>query len=886
MRKHNILFRVLTILLAMLMAFGTIASAHNMEFLEKTIRENLNYMDDVWKYDIPYMTRVDDTGASGPQEDEEVTEALKYAKADNVMAALGLLSFDSEGLYNEDSIVSYKEYMTIMTKLRYGEEAEPENYGIDLEKDENITHLTAVKELMDILGYVLSFDNDIAILNMANKVKLLNKVGYRESKFITRGELSQMVYNALNVDLVEIYSAGAATQYKPTGGKNLLNTIFGITEVSGLCTAASGIDIYSNRDMEKDEISIDNHSFTTNGQDTTELLGKRVYALIKNDSIEQKATFIGIDESDTSSTVALSDLYLNNGKLCYDENDSQKSIALSAINTFVYNGESVLGYSIDSELLEKDGTITFASTTKKGKYDIAIINVYETFIIDYISKTPYARAYFKYNATFDGENYIDLEELEEKETKTIFITKNGKSILASEIAASDVLSILKSKDGSYTRACVSSDTHSGTIDEIEENNILVIGNKKYGVSGSYLKLIKNGENVTEPALGINVNVKISALGTVAEAITTSNVSKYGILKQFGSVGTQLNPKYQMKVYAETGFWETIEFAKKLTVDGKTELTAKEACDILLAVKDDICYNPIRYKQNEDGEVIFIDTVKTDRKAERGDEEAIVKSHVWPAVNQMAKTDWTKGTNLKGTTYSIAEDAVIFKLPNDLEREDQYIRYRRSQLPAEAMVNFVIYNADEFFRGDLIIYTAPESSSSSYESSLNIMISRVMVAKDKNDNEVYKIIGYSSNKTTGANLMEIYSTSEYKDTHSDLKPGDVISYMTDADGYAYSIGQFITAEKAMNPANDRVTLEDYNEALGTVLAVDVKGRQVKLRVGEERFDKTNEYAVEEQGGCLFDSKTGEVYPITAADIRPGDRVFIRGLYRKNSIFIFR
>ncbi|MBR1969777.1 MAG: hypothetical protein IKA17_05435 [Clostridia bacterium] len=882
MRKHNTLYRVLTILLALIVPFGSIASAHNMEFLEKTIRENLDYMDDVWKYDIPYMTRVDDAGTDSPQE-EKVTETLKYAKADNIMAALGLLSFDSEGLYNEEGIVSYEEYMTIMTKLRYGSGVESENYGVDTSKDENVTHLMAVKELMDILGYTLSFDNDTAILNMAYRLNLLNKIDYRAAKYITRGELSQLVYNALSIDLMEVYSAGARTEYKPTDGKNLLDMIFGLTEISGLCSAAGGIDIYSNAYLEKDEIAIDGHRFITNAEDTSAFLGKRVYALLENET-SKKVAFVGVDESDTSFTAPLGELEFVGGKICYRSKDTDKKVTPTAIKTYVYNGEAVISYSIDNDLLEKEGTITFASSERNGKYDVAIINVYETYIVDYISKTPSVRLYFKYNSIFDGKNYIDLDE-DEDEKKTVVITKDGKSALPSEIASGDTVSILKSADNSYIYVGASSKSLTSTIDDIVEENILRIDNKEYVVSESCLELIRCGENDIELETGLNVSVKISALNTVADIVATSDVSKYAILKQFGGVGTKLNPQYQMKVYAESGFWEVLEFAKELTVDGKTNLTAQEANDILLAEKDSICFKPIRYKQNEDGEIIFIDTVIEER-AEKSDEDAIVQSHVWPAVNQMAKTDWTKGTNLKGTTYSIAENAVIFKLPNDLEREDQYIRYRRSQIPAEALVNFVIYNADEFFRGDLIIYTAPESSSSSYESSLNIMISEVWVAKDENDNEVYKIVGYSSNKTTGANLVEIYTTSEYKDTHSDLKPGDVISYMTDADGYAYSIGQFITAEKAMNPANDRVTLEDYNEALGTVLAVDVKGRQVKLRVGEERFDKTNEYAVEEQGGCLFDSKTGEVYPITAADIRPGDRVFIRGLYRKNGIFIFR
>lgn len=882
MRKQKILYRILTILLVMILALGSIASAHKIEFLEETIRENLDYMDDIWKYDVPYMNREDSSASEDVQEDEKQTEILKYEKADNIMVALGLFSFDSEGLYNEENTVSYKEYITIMTKLRYGKDAEPENYGIDLEKEEDVTHLAAVKELMDILGYTLSFDDDSTIFRFANAVDLLKKIDYRATKYITRGEFSQLIYNALGIDLMELYSTGARNTYISTEGENLLGVIFGMTEIGGLCTAAAGIDIYSNADIGVDEIAIDGNRFNTDVQDTTGFLGKRVYVLLETGSVKQNVAFIGVEVNDTSVTASFKDLSFSNGKLCYKNNGTEKRFLLSGISNYVYNGVSVSSYSIDSTLLNKEGTITFASTTKNGSYDIAIISVYETFIVDFVSKTPHVRIYFKHNATFDGENFVDLEE---KKTQTAVITKNGKSISASEIVPSDIVSVLKSEDDGYIHVAVSSETCNGTINSIKGSNVLKLDDKEYVISESYLELVENGANVVAPAPGKSASLKISAFGCVADIQLTNNVIKYAIIKEFGVAGTPMEPEFQIKLFADTGFWDILLLAEKVTLDGKTKLPAQEAYDALIAESDTICYKPIRYKQNEDGEITFIDTVLNER-GERDDHDAIIQSSVWPAVGQMAKTDWTKGTNLNGSTYSISENAVIFKLPNDLEKEDQYIRYRRSQLPAEALSNFVIYNADEFFRGSLIVYTAPTSSSSSYESSLNIMISDIWVADNKDGQSVYKIVGYSSNKTTGANLMEIYTTPEVKQERTDLVPGAVISYMTDADGYANSVGQFITPEQAADPANDRVTFENYNEALGTVLAVDVKGRTVKFRIGEERFDKTNEYSVEEQGGCIFDSETGEVHPLTASDIRPGDRVFIRGLYRKDGIFIYR
>ncbi|MBQ3553679.1 MAG: hypothetical protein IJA08_03280 [Clostridia bacterium] len=884
MRKSTkMLYRVLTILLAALFAFSGGASALKFEIIEETIRENLDYMDDVWKYDVPYLNRTENSGVGEVVEETKQAEKLSYAKADNIMAALGLLSFDSEGLFHEENIVSYAEYMNILTKLRYGKDAEATNYGVDLVNEEDVTHLMAVKDLMMILGYSMSGDNDSMILKTANQVDLLKKIDYRATKFITRGELSQLVYNALGVDLMEMFSTGSKDRYTISEGKNLLGEVFGMTEISGLCTAAGGIDIYSNANIKMDEICIDAHRFTTKEQDTSVFLGKRVYALLETDSDVQTLAFVGVEDTDTSITLEFSDLYFEGGKLCYEGEESEEKISLSGIETYVYNGEAVSSYAITSALLEKEGMITFAATAKRGEYDIAIISVYETFIVDSASKIAPVRMYFKHGATFEGLNYMDLEE---QTGKTLLITKNGKRIAASELAVSDIVSILKSADGSYIHISASSEKKSGTIDAIEDGNLLTIGGKEYVLSASYEKLLADGADVLEPAIGQGVQVSLNTLGYVADIQETEKIIKYGLLKEIGDHGTTMNPLFQAKIFAETGFWEIMDFAETLTVDGKTKMTAEEAYSTLAAEADSIFFKPVRYKQNADGEIIFIDTARN-KKEERTDYDAIVYKAVWPDPSgEQYKTDWTRGTNLKGTTYSILDSAKIFLLPDDLEREDQYSVIKRTQIPVEAVVKFDLYNVDDFFRSDVVIYTAPASSGGNYDSTLSVMISKVSLAANEDDELIYKISGYSANRGSGANLIDLYTTAEVKETGLVLQPGDVISYILNADGYAHKIGRFTSVEQAVNPANDRVSFSDYNELLGTVVAVDAAGRTVKVRIGEERVDKSNEYSIEEQGGCLFDSATGKVIPITTADVRPGDRVFLRGYYRKDSVFIYR
>ena len=711
----------------------------------------------------------------------------------------------------------------------------------------------------------------------------MKKVDYRATKYITRGELSQLVYNALNVDLMEMFSTGSKDRYTISEGKTLLSEVFGLAEISGLCTAAGGIDIYSNANVKMDEICIDAHRFTTKDQDTTAFLGKRVYALLETDSSDQMLIFVGVEDTDTSITLEFSDLYFEGGKLCYEGEGTEEKISLSGIETYVYNGEAVSSYAITSALLNKEGTITFASTAKRGEYDIAIISVYETFIVDSSSKIEPVRIYFKHGATFEGLNYIDLEERTET---TLLITKNGKRIKASELAVSDIVSILKSADGSYIHVSASNEKTSGTIDAIEDGNIFTISGKEYILSDSYSKLLAAGADVLDPVIGQGVQVSFNALGYVANILETEKVIKYGLLKELGDHGTTMNPLFQAKIFGETGFWEILDFAEKLTVDGKAKVSAQEAYNALAAEADTIFFKPVRYKQNADGEIIFIDTARN-KKEERTDYDAIVYKAVWPDPSgEQYKTDWTRGTNLKGTTYSILDTAKIFLLPDDLEREDQYSVIKRTQIPAEAVVKFDLYNVDDFFRSDVVIYTAPASSGGNYDSTLSVMISKVSLAANKDEELVYKISGYSASRGSGANLIDLYTTTDVKESGLVLNPGDVISYILNADGYAHKIGRFTTAAQVANPANDRVSFSDYNELLGTVVAVDAAGRTVKVRIGEERVDKSNEYSIEEQGGCLFDSATGKVIPITTADVRPGDRVFLRGYYRKDSVFIYR
>jgi len=879
MRKHNKnLFRILCLILVLHITFGTTVFADALEKIENTMKDDLDYMEDVYKYDVPYLNKVDvSTG-----EQEENVEILKYEKADNIMAALGIFSFDAKGNYNEDDIVSYKDFITALIKLERGEAAEGESYGEDLTKDENVTHLLAARKIMTLLGYVVESDDDSYVFKTAKSNKLFSKISYNASKHITRGELSQMLYNALDIELMELVSVGPNhQQYDISSGDNLLYKTFGLIEVNGLCTAANGVDIYTNAKLEEDDIHIDRHSFKADGVDVTSLLGKKVYALCNPDDECPKITYINVDEKDVSVKVSFNDLTISDNTLSYMDGDTRKRISIAGIKTYSYNGDSVLGFTFNDSLLSSDGYVILTSSDTGGNYDIAIINKLETFVVERVSKLSEEKVYFKYGMKFDGVSYIDLED---DGNKIIHIIKNGKKSTIEDISVSDVISVLKSADGDFVYAEVSNRSIKGEIEAIQDENILIINEQEYFIADSYLKAITSGADVVAPKIGTNVIARLSADGHIADIQLAENINKYALFKGIYEAGSQLRRTYQLYAFTESGGWEALDLANKITLDGKVKISSEEAYLTLCNETENIKYKPIRYKQNGDGLVTFLDTALNTR-LEGDDKDAIVQSTVWPGVDKTAEIDWTRGHNLYQSTYSLHQDAKIFFIPDKLEDEEDYRIYKRSQLPTESQANFVIYNADDFFRGQVAIYTGPTSASASFASEINFMISKILVANNEDGEEVYKLRGFLT-RETGAMELELYTTGDIKEEYPDLAVGDTISYVLDSDGAITKLGVYGTYDKISNQSNDKITLENYNEAIGEVLSVDIPTRMIKIRVGEERFDKTNEYSFEEEGCVLYDSATKEVMPITLSEIGEGDRVLLRGLYRYIGVFVYR
>lgn len=859
------LIKLTAVITALCYITSITAFASVKDILTEELNQEIDYMDDVYKYDLEL--------GSGKKEEadaESIAEVLKYEKADNIVASLGLITFAKDGNFNEDVILSVEEFSYIADVLT-GDSLKYASYS-------SVTHKDAILMVMTALGYDF-MDGDDWLIKQAYKNRVIKNFSYNAEKHISRGEMAQLLYNALTSQVMHMISAGIKAEYKTTG-ETLLYTKFGMVEIEGLVTGVNGLDLYSNRRVNLNQIEIDRAAYFKGDIDTSSLFGKRVYGLVDTQkNRENTVHFIKEDPNALSLTVNFNQISKRGDKLVFNTDDSVKSISINSIEYTVVNGNTTKGYLPLDSILNGEGKITFTSSDKIGNYDIAIVSKYDSFVVNRFGSID-KKLHFEYDMTFEGENYISLD----KRSGVFFnIIKNGVAISSDEIKAGDAVSIFR--NDTYYQIEVSDKLITGEISSVDEEKVY-IGEEEiaYGISPLYNEALLSKAKIPELKSGIEGSFLINALGNLASVRDYEAVFNYGVLKTYGEKEGGAFRKLEARIFNVDSEWFNYDFADKVTVDGK-KMTISEAYDYLMPIRSELENTLIRYKLNRDDFITALDTIK-ETDAEEDDFESLTFSGEWHSSGGIT-LDHRKGLNLRNSTYSVKRTAKIFFIPENVDAEDEFLVLKQGDLIPNTPADLYFYNADEYFRSDLVIFSG-ETDGGSFVNTEQFLITNIKYGHDKDENEIYIIKGLlsvHSEAVMGWNEKTYTTTYQLARKYPNLKSGDLVHISLDTNGRVNAISRLVGVDGVdPNSTNVNNTIGYDERTYGTVVSVEPETKM--MLVERKNGDKTELVSFEVRVVAIYDSITKEGRDVSLGDVNPGDKVYLRGGYRLVNAVVYR
>ncbi len=865
--------RFLILLLSLLLVFsqGVYAVEQDAQALiDKYVTDGVD-SDRIYEYD--YMIQKEEA----PVEDNRDT--LAHQNAVNVVLALELMYNDSSGSFNENAFMPYDEFVDIISKISTRAIDESSTGQTDSET-RFATHNEAAYHMVAALGYDV-YDSKYKGENprsiCAKKIGIFDGIEFSGNRNITRGEMAQIIYNSLQIDVVDQTAFGDVNEYDIVEGNTLLDIFYDSEIVYGMVTAQNGFDLYSSgASLDSQQIKINNALYNAESINLSkDFLGHNVIALIKKDHSGKigNIEMLEFDELDQTVTIAVEDLVDVRGNYVYYETGEEtKKISISSVEKSILNGEAISTSELADLLLSDfEGDIRFCSE-KDGKADAVVIYGYSTYKVASNSVLN-EKISFADGRIYDGSAFISYENDE-----NIRVTKNGEPASVSDIAAGNIISVVQNPPKTHMMIKISTNSVVGKVEKIKDDKVIIDG-IPYRVSDAYEEARKNNSALKE--LGINVSGKflLDCGNRIVSMSSDGGEYLYGFMTKIGSSRDGFKEKIMLRVFTMENEWQSIELADKLTLDGNESTTKEVAFEQLQKTEDIICNNPIRYKLSGKGEAVFLDTLY-ESVAEADDSDRMRISGTWNGEFNWSVT--SERIYLRGNINSLSLSSTkVFTVPSDLKREDKGFSYGPPAFTSYTTGNLKIYNSDDFHVSPLVVSVSGGGSTQNFNDiTAWSLVCGTFIYVDE-EGEIQKGVElFDGSRPPNWVKTKVRIHENIIEEAATLKPGDIINIVTDGD--VLTAFQMACKAEDINTDSSTALLGSTGQtlAVGTVVAIDAERDLVKI------VSEGSEVVYRKHSLALWDNDAQECQMIEVGDIEVGDRVFCAGGSQLMRILVVR
>lgn len=661
-----------------------------------------------------------------------------------------------------------------------------------------LTYNEASIIFMNALGYGLIGKKN-TYLEMA-KTDVMNGI-IAEYDLVNLGDLFIMMENALLESPITQTAYGSNTEYEKSE-QTLLYKVFGIVYSEGIIEkndltylwTTSGDESSIKLKTSKGKIEIYNDEMESLRDD----LGKRVrvYYYPNNETGKRDYVYHVAKLSNKILNIDFSQLEiaktdLQNLKVSYYQPGKSNYTTVSLANNYnvIYNNVVYKSSIVDfSKLINMAGTLELIDATSDGAYETLKVKAFESLVVGNITKDVIVDKY-------DVSKKVDIDE---DNYKKIFVyNANGEKVDFSDINVGNVISVAKSDSHNGDNVLeihISDKIRNGKITKFKKNGspsyIILDDNEQFNLCERAF-IDENGKKLSYTN-NTNVLAYIDVFGNAVKIIVdNSRDMQYGLIVALDLDGGNLAKEVTVRIITSAGEIKEMNLAEKTIIDGNP-CDPSKAYDTLKGIKvekptytsgltftSDII--PVKYKENEDGTIKVIDTVKKGA----GNDDSLeclgggtlvgisgnILGYQVPYTNDAIVLEISAGDLTDIDVFSEQKYVKAVTAANGLKKakEQDVLAYKSN--PEEPYADFIIKLSATAFTLDLNFFVFDELIES---------------YNTEEEEKMYQITGYVAGKYNEKWVSEAVPT----DTLKAYKRGDIIYPAVDSQGYVNQIGEIL------------------------------------------------------------------------------------------------
>lgn len=489
----------------------------------------------------------------------------------------------------------------------------------NFEPDSNVTVEQALKVILTMMGYgyqaALKGGYPNGYRTISSEKGLTGGIDDL-SKYATRRDIAQILYNALDVELMQLVTENGRISYKQIKGDTFLTKLLEIESKNGRITDNGCTSLTEAESPYGDFIVVNDQKYMLNDntQYAAEYIGRSVkYYYSIGDDNDGELVYVRPDGRDEAVTFDIKDFEkYENSQLVYFDGNRNKTLNLKSTPFIIKNGAAVSEFS-GEDFKFNYGTVTVVKPKGESRADLIIIKTMRNFNIDSVDLTNQKI----YSSTSPMGKYLDLN------------TDNKR--IAVYNANGDKKGIEALYSGAVTTVCYGETAVEIYISEKTEQNIKVestepnengetvihSGDKEFIISKDYTDA---GREM--PKLGQTYKFKLDCLGYVVEITNVSSDYGVGFMNNVKTYEDDIGDVVRVSYFdMSTSKYQKGYLARKVKIihtdDTVRTYKLDKASNAVYNVLDEYIHKVIdgkneriggvfRFKVNEDGEFTEIE----------------------------------------------------------------------------------------------------------------------------------------------------------------------------------------------------------------------------------------------------------------------------------------
>ncbi len=754
--------------------------------------------------------------------------------------------------------------------------------------NDNVAYEEAVKMVVCSLGYTGIdvtctpwYSNYVAQASKLGITSNLSNLGRLETP-ASRACIAQMLYDSLEAKMVvnDVVS-----------DKTILTDYLGYKKSVGVVTS-DGVTSLSSPDVRLNpgEVQIkalepstntkETHTYKTTDDSLKNYLGYEIEFYYK-DNGETRTMALYVLNPTNTLTLANKDI---DEEVCTDTQiyytkegtKTRLSAGLAKDNVVIFNNklygsnENLSRFSTD--MLPRVGKVTLIDSNNDNVYDIVKIESYEIY---YVSSKVASEYSIVDDVTRDGADKVLILDVNSGTIDTVIVNKSGNNMDYSSIGVGNIVCLEKSREENggtvMQKAVVVSDTVTGTITAVSQNDTVTINGNEYQFSegapwmwggsglleqpkledsGTY-NLDLNGDIVAYKKNAVVENISYGYLMNIVDKKKSSfdSVKMARILDQNGKVVT-VNIDENTRLNGEK-YSNADEIVEELEEYASFQNTDPDATNVTVQ-------QIIKYTTRVTGGDLTINKLyASDYPYEAGSEVKSDEVHYYAPVSGIGSINMNYSSNSKqltggGISVNVGS-AVVFVVPSDRSATNDYelksvsAVFRNSATAGSTTYNAEFYDVSKANTAKVVVCYGQDSSTTVNDyTGFSVLSEPIEVRRNESeDTNMAYLTGYTSMYNKPKDTLDNWLSDDAEFTP---QLGDIFRAGTDKNGYIKTYDDYLMfsmdggnnwGKYSSQKDESKFYSAVYSMVLGSVTAVDEESVAVlpEYLTKDDYYDET-------------------------------------------------